>query len=901
MRTAEIRQRWLDYFAAHDHVIVPSAPLVSPDPSLLFTVAGMVPFIPYIIGAEQAPWPRAASVQKCIRTNDIENVGRTTRHGTFFQMNGNFSFGDYFKEGAIDLAWGLLTGSTEAGGYGFDGDRFWVTLWDEDAESYDVLTRKIGLDPRHIVQLPRKENFWDTGQPGPAGPCAEFHYDRGPEYGPDAVGGNVDPGGDRYLEIWNLVFDQFMRGPGTGKDYPLLHELEKKAIDTGAGLERMAFLLQEKQNLYEIDEVHPVIAATEELTGRRYGADAEDDVRMRVIADHVRSSLMLIGDGVTPSNEGRGYVLRRVVRRVVRSLRLLGVQEAALDQLLPVSLEAMKESYPTLEPDFERIARVAYGEEESFLRTLASGTTILDTAVSHIKSAAGQGAPAILGGAEAFQLHDTYGFPIDLTLEMAREQGVEVDEPAFRALMAEQKSRARADALTKKTGHTDTAAYEQVRTGLAAPVEFLGYTDDAARVNVVGLLVSGVPAPVVVAPSAVEIVLDRTPFYAEGGGQLADQGTILLDSGATIEIDDVQTPVPGLRVHRGRLTDGTITLGEQGTAQIDVVRRRAISRAHTGTHFIHKALQEALGSGATQAGSEDAPNRIRFDFRASQAPPASALSEIESRVNDRLRENLDVSDKIMGIDDARALGAMALFGEKYGERVRVVSIGEDWSRELCAGTHVKQSGELGIVTLLGESSIGSGVRRVEALVGDQAYGFHAKEHALVGQLTTMLGARSDELHDRVSSLVSRLRDAEKQLASLRQSQLLLSAGALAESAVSIGTTKVVTFDAGEVAGGDDLRALVLAVRGRLGESDGVVVAVAGEAKGRPLVVVATNAQARQQGIGAGRLVQVASTVLGGRGGGKDELAQGGGVDPGKTTDALIAVTDALRGDALAGK
>lgn len=888
MRTAEIRQRWLDYFAAQDHHIAASTSLISPDPSLLFTVAGMVPFIPYIIGTEASPHPRIASVQKCIRTNDIDNVGRTTRHGTFFQMNGNFSFGDYFKEGAIDLAWELLTGRQEDGRYGFDGDKLWITLWDQDTESFDVLTRKIGVDPRHIVRLPREENFWDTGQPGPAGPCAEFHVDRGPEFGPEAEGGNVDPGGDRYLEVWNLVFDQYLRGEGTGKDYPLLRELDQKAIDTGAGLERLAFLMQGKKNMYEIDEVYPVIAATESITGKRYGADEADDVRMRIIADHVRSSLMLIGDGVRPGNEGAGYVLRRVVRRAVRALRLLGVQETALPELLPVSMNAMKASYPELETGFDRISEVAYGEEDAFLRTLASGTTLLDTAVTKAKASAGSGTP-VLGGEQAFALHDTHGFPIDLTLEMAAEQGVQVDEAAFRTLMAEQKARARADAVAKKTGHTDTAAYESVRSGLDRPVEFLGYTDLTSRSTVVGILVDGVAVPTASAPADVEVILDRTPFYAEAGGQLADHGEILLDGGARIEVDDVQAPIKGMNVHRGRLVDGSVTLGESGQAQIDVQRRSAIARAHTGTHLIHKALQESLGKDATQAGSENAPSRIRFDFRRGQAVPVSAMSEIEERVNSRLQDDLEVTDAIMSLDEARASGAMALFGEKYGDRVRVVSIGGDWSRELCAGTHVARSGELGLVTLLGESSIGSGVRRVDALVGAGAYGHQAKERAIVGQISGMLGARGDELPERISSLMTRLKEAEKQVATLRQGQLLAAAQTVAASAADVAGVRVATHDAGEVSGADDLRALALDVRGRLGDATGSVVAVAGVAGGRPLVVVATNATARAAGVRAGALTKTASTVLGGGGGGKDDLAQGGGSKPEAVTDALAAI------------
>ncbi|NNU28721.1 alanine--tRNA ligase [Isoptericola sediminis] len=893
MRTADIRQRWLDYFRSKDHEIVPSVPLVSPDPSILFTIAGMVPFIPYILGTEKAPWPRAASVQKCIRTNDIENVGRTTRHGTFFQMNGNFSFGDYFKREAIDFAWELLTTEQGAGGYGFDGDRMWVTIWEQDTEAYDALTKGIGLDPKHVVRLPREENFWDTGQPGPAGPCAEWHYDRGPAYGPEAEGGTVDPGGDRYLEIWNLVFDEFVRGEGQGKSYPLLGELDHKSIDTGAGLERIAYLLQGKENLYEIDEVYPVIATVEEMTGKRYGANLEDDVRMRVVADHVRSALMVIGDGVRPANEGRGYVLRRLIRRAVRAVRLLGVDEQALPALLPVSKDAMKASYPELETDFGRIADVAYGEEDAFRRTLASGTTILDTAVQRAKKTS-EGGPVVLGGAEAFQLHDTYGFPIDLTLEMAAEQGVRVDEKAFRDLMAEQKQRARADALAKKTGHGDLRAYEELSKRLSAPVEFLGYSDHQASVHVEGLLVDGASAPAATAPADVEVVLDRTPFYAEAGGQLADQGTITLDSGATIEVDDVQRPVAGLSVHRGRLVEGTVALGDPGTATIDAGRRVAISRAHSATHMIHKALHEMVGEDRTQAGSENAPSRVRFDFRSPTAVSAAQLSEIEERVNERLTENLEVTDAVMPLSRAKELGAMALFGEKYGENVRVVSIGGEWSRELCGGTHVGATGEVGRVALLGESSIGSGVRRVDALVGAGAYGFHAKEHALVGQLTGMLNARPEELTDRVGSLMSRLRDTEKELATLRQGQLLAQAATLAAEASREGDVRVVAHDAGEVGSADDLRTLALDVRGRLGESDAAVVAVAGESNGRPLVVVATNAAARDAGLRAGDFVKTAARTLGGGGGGKPDLAQGGGSDVGAVPAALDGVRAQVR-------
>lgn len=889
MRTAEIRKRWLDYFASQDHEIVPSVSLVSPDPSILFTIAGMVPFIPYILGTEKAPHPRVASVQKCIRTNDIENVGKTTRHGTFFQMNGNFSFGDYFKEGAINFAWELMTSSQDKGGYGLDGDRLWVTIWDQDTEAFDALTKGIGLDPKHIVRLPREENFWDTGQPGPAGPCAEWHYDRGPEFGPDAVGGNVDPGGDRYLEIWNLVFDQYLRGEGRGKDYPLIRELDQKAIDTGAGLERIAFLLQGKNNMYEIDEVFPVISAVQEVTGKTYGANEQDDIRFRVIADHVRSALMVIGDGVRPSNEGRGYVLRRLLRRAVRSVRLLGYDQPALPHLLPVSKEAMKASYPELDLDFDRISDVAYGEEEAFRRTLNSGTTILDTAVKEIKANGSN----LLTGEAAFTLHDTYGFPIDLTLEMAAEQGLEVDRDKFKVLMQEQKDRARRDALAKKTGHTDLKAYDDLKAQLDKPVEFLGYTQFTANSRVLGLLQDGVPASAITGPSDIELVLDQTPFYAEAGGQLPDHGQVTFDSGAVVEVVDVQRPVPGLVIHRGRLTEGVLSLGDTGIAQIDLGRRSAIARAHSATHMIHKAVQEELGKDATQAGSENAPSRVRFDFRATKAIPTSLVNTVESRVNERLLENLEVTEEWMSIDKAIASGAMALFGEKYGDMVRVVSMGGDWSRELCAGTHVKSSSEIGLVTLLGEASIGSGVRRVEALVARGAYDFHAKEHALVGQISGLLNARPDDLAERISSLVGKLKETEKQLAALRSEKLLAQVPSLVADAEKVNDILFVNTNIGEADNPDDLRKLVLEIRSRLGQGAASVVSLIAVVKGRPVVLVATNELARERGIRAGALVKVASVALGGGGGGKDDFAQGGGQHVEAISQAGLALREAV--------
>src|ERR1019366_3945104 len=710
METAEIRRRWLAFFESKGHTVVPSASLLYDDPNLLFVGAGMVPFVPYFVGQESAPWKRATSVQKCVRTGDIDEVGKTSRHLTFFQMNGNFSFGDYFKADAISFAWELLTTSQAGGGYGLDPERLWATVYLDDDEAADLWLVHSGIPAERIVRRGMADNFWSMGVPGPCGPCSEIFYDRGPEYGQEG-GPAVDE--DRYMEIWNLVFMQNVRGEGSSKDdFEILGDLPAKSVDTGMGLERIASVLQGVDNIDEIDEIYPVLAKAAELTGKQYGArsahDAAhsdpDDVLLRVVADHIRASLMLIGDGVTPGNEGRGYVLRRMLRRAVRSMRLLGFDQPCLPHLFPVALS--------------RISQIAYVEEEAFQRTLASGTTMLDTAVAKAKSCEN----ATLAGDQAFALHDTYGFPIELTLEMAAEQGVRVDEDGFRRLMKEQRDRAKADARSKKSAHGDTSAYRFVADSLGRAVEFTGYEETVSEGRVAGLLIDGVSVPSAHAGDEIELVLDRTPFYAEGGGQLADAGRITLLNGAIVDVRDVQSPIKGLVVHRARVVSGEVILGEQVQALVDIDRRRAISRAHTATHMVHKAIREALGDTATQAGSENAPGRFRFDFNASAALPLSVLSDVEARVNAVLIENLQVHAEVMTQDEARASGAMALFGEKYGEAVRVVSVG-DWARELCGGTHAQSSGQLGLVKLLGEASIGSGVRRVEALVGTDAYDF----------------------------------------------------------------------------------------------------------------------------------------------------------------------------------
>ncbi len=890
METAEIRRRFIAHFEGRGHTHVPSAPLLLDDPNLLFVNAGMVPFKPFFLGQETPSYPRAVSVQKCVRTLDIEEVGKTTRHGTFFQMCGNFSFGNYFKEGAIEHAWELITSSVEDGGYGFDPDKIWVTVYLDDDESAGLWKRIAGLPDERIQRRGLQDNYWHMGVPGPGGPCSEIYIDRGPEFGPDG-GPIVDE--DRFLEIWNLVFMQSELSAVRAKDdFDIAGDLPAKNIDTGMGLERVAYLLQGKNNLYEIDEIFPVIERAADLSGRRYGAGGEqgqtDDVRFRVVADHVRSALMLIGDGVTPGNEARGYVLRRLLRRAVRSMRLLGVEDRVLPELLPVSRDRMKASYPTLETDWERISTIAYAEEDAFRQTLKAGTQIFDLAVTDAKAA---GATS-LSGDKAFALHDTYGFPIDLTLEMASEQGLQVDEAGFRRLMAEQRDRAKADAKAKKSSHGDTAAYREVADTLGRAVEFTGYDELVSEAGVRALVGPNGMVGAAHEGDEIELVLDRTPFYAEGGGQLADQGVIELANGARVQVLDVQTPITGLIVHQVKVLAGEVTVGEHAQALVDLERRRSISRAHTATHMVHKAFREALGETATQAGSENAPGRFRFDFSATGAVPASVLADVEARVNDLVLADLKVEAEYMSQEEAVRSGAMALFGEKYGDRVRVISVG-DWARELCGGTHTERSAHLGLVKLLGESSIGSGVRRVEALVGSDAYRFLAREHVLVAQLSEALKARPEELPERVADLVERLRTAEKEIERVRLGQLLASAGTMAAAAEEVGG---VLYAGRRVdgAGAGDVRKLALDVRGRMAPGRPSVVAIIGVSDGKPALVVAVNDEARSRGLSANALVKVAAGVLGGSGGGKDDVAQGGGADASRVEQALGEVRAAVQ-------
>ena len=890
MESAEIRSRWLRFFESDNrqgltHTVVPSASLIADDPNLLLVNAGMVPFKPFFLGEVTPPYKRATSVQKCVRTLDIDEVGKTTRHASFFQMCGNFSFGDYFKEGAIALAWELLTRPIADGGYGFPEEKLWVTVYLDDDEAADIWHKQIGIPKERIQRRDMADNFWSMGVPGPCGPCSEIYYDRGPAYG--AEGGPIADE-NRYLEIWNLVFMQNERGAGGGKDsYPILGELPAKSIDTGLGLERTAALLQGVENIYEIDTTIKILNCASELTGVKYGSSEKSDIALRVIADHARTSAMLIGDGVTPGNEGRGYVLRRMMRRTIRNMRLLGSMDPIMSELTVAAIGAMGSQYPELITDKKRILSVSVSEEESFLQTLKSGTQIFDLASVALKKSKA----TVLPGDEVFKLHDTYGFPFDLTLEMAREEGLEVDEDGFRRLMKEQKDRAKADSKAKKSGHTDVSVYKAI-ADKSGKSEFIGYAHLSSEAKLTGIVVDGVGVASASEGEDVDIVLNRTPFYAEGGGQLADGGRITLSNGAIIEIEDVQSPVPGLSVHRGRVISGSIVVGSEALAEIDIERRHAISRAHTATHMVHKAFREILGETATQAGSENSPGRFRFDFPATGSVPVSVLNDVESRVNTLLLDNLEVTAESMSQAKAKELGAMALFGEKYGDVVRVVSVG-DWARELCGGTHVARSGQLGVIKLLSESSIGAGVRRVEALVGLDAYKFLAREHILLNSLTDLIkGARSEELPERISDLLNKMKDIEKELATVRSAQALSQVGDLAKTAKVINGISFISSVMADGVSGDDLRKIALDLRERESKS---VVALISSIDGKPVLVVAASEEARTVGVKAGALVKIGSTVLGGGGGGKDDFAQGGGTDASKSLEALTAISNALIG------
>lgn len=886
MQTHEIRERFIQHFVDAGHQEVPSASLILDDPNLLFVNAGMVPFKPYFLGQQTPPFPSgtATSIQKCVRTLDIEEVGITTRHNTFFQMAGNFSFGQYFKRGAIQHAWALLTNPVEAGGYGLDPEKLWVTVYLDDDEAAEIWQEVAGLPAERIQRLGMADNYWSMGVPGPCGPCSEIYFDRGPAYGKEG-GPIVDD--SRYLEIWNLVFMEKERGEGIGKDnFEILGDLPKKNIDTGLGVERVACILQGVDNVYETDLLRPVIDEAEKLTGAVYGKGGQNDVRFRVIADHSRTGMMLILDGVTPGNEGRGYILRRLLRRIIRSARLLGATGETMGRFMTTIMDTMTPSYPEIAEHRERILQIAVTEEQSFLRTLESGTHLFEEAAASVKAAGA----STLAGAQAFALHDTYGFPIDLTLEMAAEAGLDVDQEGFNALMAEQRARAKADNQAKKHGHADLSIYREFVD--EHPTEFTGYSELAAGAKVLGLLANGQRLSEVSAGQDVEVILDTTPMYAESGGQLGDRGLISADD-TLLRVTDVQKIGKKLWVHKATVESGGLAVGADVVATVDPTWRHAARQAHTATHLIHAALREILGPTAVQAGSMNKPGYLRFDFQWSQALTPDQLQRIEAVTNQAVDHDWAVNTIETTLDEAKAMGAMALFGENYGDQVRVVEIGGPFSMELCGGTHVSHSSQVGPVAVLGESSIGSGARRIEAYSGLDSFAYLSRERALAAGLATALKAPSEELPDRIAALTDKLKEAEKEIAQLRRQQLLARSSEYLGAARDIHGVKVVTAKLPEGTAAGDLRTTAMELKSRLGNQAGVVILAAPGADNKVPFVVGATKEAVARGVASGHLVGVFGSHVGGRGGGKPDMAQGSGNDASGLEAAFVAVVNEL--------
>lgn len=886
MQTHEIRERFTQHFVDAGHTEVPSASLILDDPTLLFVNAGMVPFKPYFLGQQNPPFPNgtATSIQKCVRTLDIEEVGITTRHNTFFQMAGNFSFGQYFKEGAITHAWKLLTGKVEEGGYGLDAQRLWVTVYLDDDEAADIWHEKIGIPKERIQRLGMADNYWSMGIPGPCGPCSEIYYDRGPEYGQE--GGPIADD-NRYMEIWNLVFMQNERGEGTGKDsFEILGPLPKKNIDTGMGVERVACILQGVDNVYETDLLRPVINVAEELTGTKYGADHQSDIRFRVIADHSRTGMMLILDGVTPGNEGRGYILRRLLRRIIRSARLLGAQGKTMEAFMNSIMDTMTPSFPEIATNRERIVRVAVAEERAFLKTLESGTHLFENAAAEAQDAGRKS----LSGSQAFTLHDTYGFPIDLTLEMAAEAGLEVDTEGFEKLMGEQRARAKADSKAKKHGHTDLSVYRDFVDN--HPTEFTGFDELETTSSVIGLVKDGESINQAHEGEQVEVILEATPMYAEAGGQLGDRGVIR--AGETLlQVNDVQKIGKKLWVHKATVTNGGLDVGSTVTAEVDHKWRHGARQAHSATHLIHAALREVLGPTAVQAGSMNRPGYLRFDFNYTEQLTPEQLADIERITNQAVDIDWDVNTIETTLDEAKAMGAMALFGENYGERVRVVEIGGPFSMELCGGTHVKHSSQIGPVAVLGEASVGSGVRRIEAYSGMDSFQYLSKEAALASGLAASMKTPTEQLPDRIAALTEKLKAAEKQIAQLHQQQLAAQTAGLVNQAVDINGLKVLCTLLPEGTKGGDLRKVATDLRGRFGQDAAVLVLATKDGAKVPFIVAATKA-AVEQGVKAGDLISVLGEYIGGRGGGKPDMAQGSGSNAEGLDTGFNAVKDTLQ-------
>ena len=877
MTADRLRDSFTGFFAARDHTVVPSASLIPHDPTVMFNVAGMVPFKSYFVGDEQAPYERAVSSQKCARAggkhNDLDDVGRTKRHLVFFEMLGNFSFGDYFKTKAIPWSWELVTEE-----WGFDGDRIWVTVHESDDEAEAIWHEEVGVPMERIQRLGDKDNYWQMGDTGPCGPCSELHIDRGPAFGPD--GGPLgDPFGDRFMEFWNLVFMQFNQSAdGTRTPLP------KPSIDTGAGLERILALLQGVDSVWETDLMQPLIDEAQSLTGKTYRVgdyDDRDSFGLRVLAEHARSGAMLVNDGVFPSNEARGYVLRRIIRRAVRFAYLLGTNDLVMPKLTETAIEVMGNAYPDLRKNQDFITNVIGREEESFRQTLKNGLSILDTALDDD--------PGQLSGSTTFLLHDTYGFPLELTQEIASEREVEVDLAGFDAEMAEQRSRAKAAAK----GSVDDATLGRYREVLDqfGTTEFVGYTDETSDARVLAVLETSSPGDDVDgADSAdgtgggrlVEIFLDRTPFYAESGGQVGDTGTITTETG-TAEVLDCTFAIPNLRRHLARITDGTVTAGQTANASIDSERRDRIRRNHTGTHLLHHALRTVLGDHVKQAGSWVGPDRLRFDFSHYESVTPEQIAKIEKLANDETLANRPTRTFETTKEEAEALGAIAFFGDKYGDMVRVLEAGD--TIELCGGTHVSQTGDIGMVKVVSETSIGSNLRRIEAFTGPGSVALLQRDEKVLGELAGLVGTSTDEVVDGVRRKLDEIRTLNDEIKSLRSQ---LAAGRATELAAIANDGVVVTRVDGLTPG--DLRELALAVRQQPTVDLAVLI---GETPSGGVALVAVTPKGSSKP--ASVLLADAAKAVGGGGGGKGDVATAGGKDPSGIDEALHLAASAVPG------
>ncbi len=876
MTAAELRQAFLGFFEERDHVVVPSSNLIPHDPSLLLTTAGMVQFKPFMLGEEPAPYPRATSVQKCFRTTDIDIIGTTARHLTFFEMLGNFSLGDYFKDRAIPLAWEFVTDVL-----GFEPERLWVTVFEDDDEAETIWRDTVGVPTERIQRMGEDDNFWAMGPTGPCGPCSEIFYDRGPELGDE--GGPKHGGEERYVEVWNLVFMQYDR-----LDDGSLEPLPNQNIDTGAGLERLLAVINDDPSVFETDVLRRVLAAAERITGKEYGADERTDISLRIVAEHGRAASFLVSDGVNPSNEDRGYVLRRIIRRAVRHSVLLGVDDPVMPAMVDATIEVMGDAYPDLAGNARFVREIVEREEERFRRTLHRGLEMLE----------GQLEEGDVSGDDAFKLHDTHGFPIDLTREIAAERRRSVDIERFDELMAEQRERAKA---------AHAAAEGEVGAGLSAPpdiyrslledrgaTEFTGYVATVTEgARVLALLVDGEPADSAQEGTTVEVILDRTPFYAEAGGQVGDVGVLETSSDARVKVHDTQWAIAGsLPVHRAEVEQGVLSLDDEVVARVESTLRGRTARNHTGTHLLHWALREVLGDHVRQQGSLVAPDRLRFDFSHFEGVSDDTLAEVEAAANEEVLSNAPVRAYETTKEHADSVGAVAFFGDKYGDIVRVVEAGPH-SVELCGGTHVHALGSVGPVKVLGESSIGANVRRIEALTGEASFTHTRSEEEVLRELAASLNVSPNEVPARVEKLQEQIRELHDELDAMRSRQ---AAGEAKELAAAAEDGLVVArrdgFDP------DGLRRLVAGVRDEMG-SGIVVIAGAAADPAKAAIAAAVSKDLQERGVSAAEVVADAARTLGGGTAKNPDLVVGGGKKP-EGVDGALGQAREKAGDALRG-